>query len=105
MKCDIEEIKSKRSYAGPTGYFSGGFRAARKKLDEIEPIQKDPAKYDLLILAYPLSAGKMPPAVRAYTVQNKTKLKNVAVVSVSGSGDEKALDGFEEATGKAKAGF
>lgn len=103
LKCDIEEIIGKASYSGAGGYLSGGYRAARKKTDEIEAPKKDPSKYSLTIIVYPIWAGRMPPAVRAYISKFKAKLKSVAVVSVSGSGGDKPLNDFEEAAGKAKA--
>ena len=100
--CDIEKIEDVKGYGGPLGLIRGGRDAKNKKTGEIKPVQKDPSDYTMVVIAGPLWAGLIPPAIRAYISQNKSKLKSVAFASVSGGGEgnKNALPDFEMLLGK-----
>jgi len=101
LRCDAERIVCKKSYKGPIGYLSGGFAGAKKKLVDIEKPKKDPSTYDMVIVAAPLWAGLIPPAMRAYLSENNFKIKKLAFVSASGGGEgDKAIADLEDFTGK-----
>lgn len=103
LKADMERIEDVKGYSGPIGFIKGGRDATKKKVGEIKPFQKDPSKYDLVIMLTPFWAGLVPPAIRAYVSQNK--FKKVALASVSGSGEENkdALPDFEKLAGRTVA--
>jgi menaquinone-dependent protoporphyrinogen IX oxidase len=64
----------------------------------------DPGAYDLVVLATPVYAGGVPAQVRSYLKLSKGKIKNLAVASVSGGGDNpKAIKGVEDLAGKKAA--
>jgi len=48
-------------------------------MSRIEPTAKDPGAYDVVVLAFPLWASLMPPAMRMYIFENMSKFKKVAL--------------------------
>jgi len=102
LECDVEKIADTVNRKGVWGWLEGGYQASRKKMSRIEPIKKDPGEYGLVIIAYPLWAGRMPPPTRTYISENKNKFNRVALVSVSGrgKGNGGAIPDFEAAVGK-----
>ncbi len=102
LKADTERIEDVKGYGGPLGFIRGGREAMKKKVGEIKLVQKDPSRYDLVVMVTPFWAGLMPPAIRAYISQNKPKLNKLAIASVSGGGEgnKDALPDFEKIAGK-----
>jgi len=102
LACDIEKIVDTANRKGIWGYLNGGRQAYMKRMSKIEPVHKDPSNYDLVILAYPLWSSRMPPAIRSYIFENKSKFNRVAFmsVSVSGEGNKNTIPDFETAVGK-----
>jgi len=92
MGADIEEIHDSQNY-GPM--FKGGSKskpASRLTASlgailhfntRLEPMVKDPSKYDLVVIGTPLWAGRMPPATRTFVKENKGRLKEVALFCTS----------------------
>jgi flavodoxin len=74
LGCDIEEIKTKKSYAGPIGWILAGKEASQKALPEIESIEKNPANYDLVVLGTPIWAWNISSPLRAYIAKIKKSL-------------------------------
>ncbi len=97
LECEIESIIDTKNRKGLWGFITGGFDAAFRVKPKIKPIEKDPANFDLIIIATPIWAGVMAPAIRTYVFDNKIKFKKVAFVSVSGNGADnlKAVTDFE----------
>lgn len=54
LKADIEEIKDKRNRTGVFGFLKSGYEALFKKLVDIQPINKNPEEYDLVIVGSPV---------------------------------------------------
>jgi len=102
LGCDVEKIIDTVDRKGVWGWLRSGYQASRKKMSRIEPTKKDPSDYDLVIIAYPLWAGRMPPPTRTYISENRNKLNRVALVSVSGrgKGNGGAIPDFETAVEK-----
>jgi len=90
LNCEIEEIIDTVNRKGFLGFIVGGFHASSKKKTKIQPIQKNPANYDLIIIITPLWAEVVSPAIRTYISENKDKFKKIAFISVSGSGEPNA---------------
>lgn len=101
LKSDKEEIIDMADRSGVMGWLKGGRDAKQKKLTKIKPIQKDPSKYDLIVIGTPIWAWDLVPAVRTYLTDNKSKIKKIAVFCTEGSsGHETAFKTVEEITGK-----
>jgi flavodoxin len=102
LRCDIEKIIDMKNRDGASCLFIGGMEAMFKKMTKIRLVQKDPAGYELVIVASPIWAGALPPAIRTYISENKSKFKKIAFLLVSGNGDgnKKAVSDFESFAGK-----
>jgi flavodoxin len=101
QSCDSEEIIDRKGRKGPLGFMSAGRDAQKKKLTEIGPAQKDPARYDLVIIGTPIWGSNLSCAARTYISQNKAKLKKVAFFCTAGGGlNCSAFKDMEELCGK-----
>lgn len=99
---DIEEIKSTKNYRGIFGYLRAGREGLKKIPAKIEPIAKNPADYDLVIIGTPCWAGKIASPVRAYLMGQKDKIKKAAFFCVRGGSDPRAIfDEMAELSGQA----
>lgn len=79
LNCDYEEIvdmKKRTSFI--IGFIKSGFDAHKKKLTTIKELQKNPELYDLIILGTPNWSSRIPPAIRTYINNNKSKFKKIA---------------------------
>jgi len=105
LKCDSEEIIDKKGRGGPLGYLNAGREAMKKKLTEIGPLQKDVAKYDMVIIGTPNWGSNISCAARTYISQNKDKLKHakqMAFFCTAGGGSNGHIFAdMEELCGKA----
>jgi flavodoxin len=105
LKCDSEELLDTVNRSGPIGWLNSGRQASGKQLTKLKPIQKDPAKYDLVIIGTPVWARNVSTPVRTYLAENKDKLKNVAFFCTEGNtGDDVTFNNMEEACGKKPLG-
>jgi flavodoxin len=109
LNADIEEIIDKTKRSGIIGWLKSGYHATMEKTTEIEDLQKDPSKYDLIILGTPNWNKRMSPAIRTYIMNHKEEFKDIAVFcSAGGRGVENVLDTMSKLCGKeplAKMGF
>ncbi len=102
LDCDIAEISEIKSLrVGPWGYMINGVRAALKMAARIDPV-KNLENYDLIVFVTPFWVGTLPPAARAFLLENKEKLKRIALLSISGTGiaNEKVIGEIENLLGK-----
>ncbi len=98
---DVEEIVDTENRAGPIGWLKSGREASGKKLAKIQPVKKDPANYDIVVIGTPIWASNMSSPVRTYLTENKAKFKNVAFFCTEGSkGAETAFAEMGEIAGK-----
>ena len=69
---------------------------------KLEPIKKDPASYDMVIIGTPNWDANMSSPVRTYLTENKAKFRNVAFFLTQGprGGAEKAFAEMEAVAGK-----
>jgi len=102
LGCDIECIIDKTERKGIIGWIFAGRDASQQRKTELGPLEKDPADYDLVVVASPVWAGNVPPATRTYLSENADKFKEIALLSISagGKGNLKAVEQFKELTGK-----
>jgi flavodoxin len=97
-----EEIVDHKDRSGLGGYVIAGKDAAMKKSTSIDAPKNNPADYDLLVLAMPVWAFTMPPAIRAYLEQTQGRLpeKIAAICTEGGSGDKKTCANLEKIIGR-----
>lgn len=102
---ELEEIVDKKGRAGALNYILAGKDALQEKETDIEKIEKDASKYDLVIIGTPVWASNMAPAVRTYINKVKEKISNVAFICTEGaSGADKTLSKLEELVRKESKG-
>lgn len=95
----VEEIIDHKDRTGIGGYVIAGKDAAMKKSTTIDPPQKNPAEYDMLVLAMPVWAFTFPPAIRTYLEQAQDLPGKIAAICTQGgSGDKKTFADLEKAT-------
>jgi flavodoxin len=98
---DVEELVDTANRAGPVGWLMSGREGSGRKLAKLQPVKKDPANYDIVVIGTPIWAANMSSPVRTYITENKEKFKNVAFFCTEGSkGSEKAFAEMEEVIGK-----
>ena len=101
INCDIEEIIDLKDRSGAIGYLKAGKDAMKKVETDISISDKDPSRYDCVIIGTPVWAFTMAPAIRTYINQNKDRFKKVAFFCTEGgSGHEKTFKDMEELTKK-----
>lgn len=100
LGADVEEITDTKARGGFFGYMGAGKDASGKKTTVIGPLQNDPANYDLVVLATPVWAWTVTPAMRTYLIQTKGRIGKAAFLcTMGGSGDVKTFAAMEEISG------
>jgi flavodoxin len=84
LNCDIEQITTSDNRMGITGYIKCGKEGMKGIPAKINPITKNPANYDLVIIGTPNWAGNMSSPIRTYLTENKDKFKKVAFFAIMG---------------------
>jgi menaquinone-dependent protoporphyrinogen IX oxidase len=88
LRADIDEIIPEKRYSGKLGWLKGGFHGNSEKVINISTA-KNPERYDLVIVGFPIWAGKM--ASPALSYLKKHKIHKLAVFSSSGAGTEQKV--------------
>lgn len=96
LNCDIEEIKSLKSYDGALGWIRAGKEASQKVHAKIEPAIKNPADYDLVIFGTPVWAWNISSPLRAYLAMNRGKFKRIAAFCTMGSDEGRSFEEIGE---------
>jgi flavodoxin len=100
LGCDVEGIVDTRNRRGFFGYLRSGFEAASRRLTTLEPLQHDPAAYDLIVVGTPIWNASLSSPVRTYLSLHKGRLKNVAFFcTYGGSGARRVFAQMTEACG------
>ena len=98
---DIEEIKDTVNRSGAVGYLRSGRDAMKKRLTKLEPLERDMADYELVIIGTPIWAWNLSAPVRTYITEQKDKFKRVAFFcTMGGSGDKRAFSEMEKLIGR-----
>ncbi|GKU23278.1 flavodoxin family protein [Clostridium folliculivorans] len=96
---DIAEIKPVKQI--PTGgfrkYLWGGKQVMFKDKPDIEPINEDLSKYDLIVLGTPVWASRFAPVFNTFLEKHKIKNKSIALFCCHSGGREgKTFEDFKE---------
>lgn len=109
MEADIETLHDPRIKPGLRGYLRLAQDAIGHKEATLAPITRDPAVYDLVVLAGPIWSSKMCSPVAVYACRHKHAFKNVALVCTSRSSKEgyagQCMARFAEAEGMSPIGM
>ncbi|MBW2972181.1 hypothetical protein KY359_04055 [Candidatus Woesearchaeota archaeon] len=97
LKCDSERILDVKDRSGPLGYMRSGKEGMKRIIPEIKETEKDPSKYDIVILGTPIWGWNMASPMRAYLAKNSEKLGRVAFfITQGGKGAETAFREMED---------
>jgi flavodoxin len=94
---ELEPIREPRTRRGLSGVLRALFDAVTRREPPIEPVNRDPARYDLLILGGPVWAGRMASPVRTYAHRYGVNAPRVAFFCTEGgSGADQAFAELEQ---------
>ncbi len=79
LGADIEEVVDLKNRQGKLAYMSCGRDAMNGKETEIAETKRNPADYDLIVIAQPVWAWSPTPAIRTYLSRNNLSGKKVAL--------------------------
>ena len=98
---DIERIKEVNDRFGVSRYIAAGRDAIFKRLGSLQPTNKNPAQYELIILGTPIWAWSVTPPMRAYIAGHKSTLNQVAFFCTEGgAGGNRAFRQMADLIGK-----
>ena len=89
----IEPVKAYPTF-GFRKFFWGGKSAVIGEKPELQPYTFQPAKYDRIIIGFPVWAGNVTPPLHTFVMEKREALKNKRIAAFacqSGAGAEKAL--------------
>lgn len=89
----VKDLKSK----GFSKFVWGGRQVAMKKKPELEPLDKNPDDYDVLIIGTPVWASTFTPAIRSFLASYPLKGKKIALFCTHQGGPKNTLDNLEAA--------
>ncbi|HMB65266.1 MAG TPA: NAD(P)H-dependent oxidoreductase [Patescibacteria group bacterium] len=85
LGAETEEIKEEKNRKGLKGYLQSAWEAGRKTKPSLKSLEKDPARYDLIVVGTPVWVGTMASPVRSYLDNNKDKFDRLAFFTTQGS--------------------
>src|SRR5690606_19250759 len=90
--CDVEEIRDRVGRSGPIGYARSVFEAASRFDTLLQPGERDPADYPLVIVGTPVWFWNLSSPVRTWVRRHRPRLRDVAFFCTCGSsGGTRAL--------------
>ncbi len=96
LNADLEEIKDNRKRTGIFGYLKCGYEAIFKKIIEIQPSNKKPEKYHLVIVGSPVWVGRLSSPVRTYLAKYGNKIKKTAFFASCSANSGKIFSQMED---------
>lgn len=101
LSCDMLEIDDGVKRKGIFGYIKCVFHAVRKKTFPLEPMDKDPSGYDMVVLCTPVWAGTMSTPTRSFVSQFKHQIEHHSIVCTQGSvKEQRVFTGMKELMGR-----
>ena len=102
LSADVEEIRDVKRRSGFFAFLRSASEASRGKSAPIMPLTRDAAEYDVVILGSPVWAQKMASPMRSYILQEKSRIKRVALFcTLGGAGGDAALSSMAALCSKA----
>lgn len=84
INCESEELLDTKDRKGILGFIKSGRDAMKGRMTSLNPLNYNPAEYDLVIIGTPVWASHICAPIRTFVEQNKNVLKRVAVFSTQG---------------------
>ncbi|MFO7535045.1 MAG: hypothetical protein R6X19_05085 [Kiritimatiellia bacterium] len=105
LNATVEELREAGvNRAGAVGYWRAGRDALMKRSSELEPVGADPATFDLVVLAGPVWAFTVCPALRSYLAKQGRVIRRAAFLCTQGgSGAPRAFAEMEALLGQPPA--
>ncbi|MDX2202663.1 MAG: flavodoxin [Hyphomicrobiaceae bacterium] len=98
---EAEELQCPRYTRGMLDWILAVYDSVRGRLPDIAPLRRDPAAYDLVLVAGPVWASHAATPVRTFLERYGPSLERVAfLVTLGGSGADKALAEMGALSGK-----
>lgn len=88
----LRTVDKKIQPKGFMKYIWGGRQVFMKEAPELEPLEKDPADYELLIIGTPVWAWNFTPPLKSFFAAHKLSGKKIAIFCTHGGGPGKTLD-------------
>jgi flavodoxin len=102
LGCEIERFVERRSRGGALGYLRSVFDIAFHRRAVLQPIEKDPNDYDLVVVGTPIWNASVSTPVRTYLSMNRDRIRRVAFFcTYGGTGSSRALRQMEAICGQA----
>lgn len=99
---ELEQIAEPRPRRGLPGVLRALFDAVLRREVRISPLDRDPARYALLVLGGPVWAGRLAPPVRTYARRHAAAAPRVAFFCTQGGGGaDAAFDDLGQLCGRA----
>jgi len=97
LVCNLEEIFDIKDRSGAYGYLTAGRDATLRKLTTLQPLENNPADYELVIIGTPIWSWNVSTPIRTYLENNKSKFRQVAFFcTMGGSGGQRAFSEMEK---------
>ena len=96
LEAEIEEIRDRENRLGVIGFLRSGYEALRKRPAAIQPLKKNPEKYDVVVVGSPVWAGSLSSPVRAYLIMNGHRIKKAALFATYGISEGRIFRQMEE---------
>jgi len=96
LEAEIEEIRDRENRLGVIGFLRSGYEALRKRPAAIQPLKKNPEKYDVVVVGSPVWAGSLSSPVRAYLIMNGHRIKKAALFATYGVSEGRIFRQMEE---------
>lgn len=101
LAADVEPIVDPTNRSGVGGYLRSLLEALRRQAAPIERTGRDPGAYELVAIATPVWAGTVSSPVRAYLMENRARLPDVAFLcTMGGRGEAGAFAEMARLAGK-----
>ena len=99
---ELLEIKDTVNRKGFLGFINAGRQSGRKMATPIEPIDKDIAAYDKVVLCTPVWAGNCACSIRTFLQTYGNQIKEIDYVIMSGgkSAHQSIIDDLDALAGK-----
>jgi hypothetical protein len=100
LGADIEELTDPVHRLGLRGYLRSAFDAGLGRWVPVEPVTRDPTRYDLVIVGSPVWVSSVSAPVRTFLCNNARRLRKVAFfVTEGGRGDRRVFRQMADVVG------
>ena len=102
LGADLLQLTEQEDRQGARGYVVAGWAAMRRKEAALDPLEKDPGDYDLVVVGTPVWAFTVTPAVRTFLNRYSSSIESTAFFcTMGGSGATRTFQEMESLCGAA----